>query len=671
MKIENSSANSFFNTKRRYLKLTVYAVVLLTLGFVLLAKRCPEAIWTLIITVIVMSYEIYHIKKSQNEFVGYIEHLDFCLNDNSRGTLFNYPAPLVVTNMSGEITWYNDTFRKAVDQSDLFGTRVHELIPEIQINKFTQNEENTHINLKIGENHYEVWGNVAHANTTKANGRSDLVVIYFIDKTEEVHAIKLREDERMIECVVIIDNYDEVLKETADTNHGALLGEIEQKINAWVALGNGILRKYERDKFIVFFSNKDFAKIMDNKFSVLDEVRAINFENKIPVTLSIGVGKSGADVAESDKFARLAIDMALGRGGDQVVIRDGDSFTFFGAKTREVEKRTKVKARVVAHALRELIDHSGKVFIMGHSSSDMDCIGASIGLFKAVKSRGKDAYIIANRQNSNAKLLIDEFSQMTEYEDVFISSEQALNLFNAESLVIVLDVHRPGMVECYELLQHAKEIVLIDHHRRSEDFIENAVLVYHEPYASSTCEMITEILQYIQDGQRLTKQEAEALYAGIFMDTKGFTFKAGVRTFEAASYLRRMGVDTVSVRRLFKMDLKSYIAKAGIIKSAEIYRENIAFSYLYEECPNMAVTVAQAADELLDISGIEASFVIAKQGSRVVISGRSLDTVNVQVILEKLGGGGHITIAGAQLEDVSIEEAGERLKAAIDEVLNQ
>lgn len=260
---------------------------------------------------------------------------------------------------------------------------------------------------------------------------------------------------------------------------------------------------------------------------------------------------------------------------------------------------------------------------------------------------------------------------MTEYEDVFISSEQALNLFNAESLVIVLDVHRPGMVECYELLQHAKEIVLIDHHRRSEDFIENAVLVYHEPYASSTCEMITEILQYIQDGQRLTKQEAEALYAGIFMDTKGFTFKAGVRTFEAASYLRRMGVDTVSVRRLFKMDLKSYIAKAGIIKSAEIYRENIAFSYLYEECPNMAVTVAQAADELLDISGIEASFVIAKQGSRVVISGRSLDTVNVQVILEKLGGGGHITIAGAQLEDVSIEEAGERLKAAIDEVLNQ
>ena len=269
------------------------------------------------------------------------------------------------------------------------------------------------------------------------------------------------------------------------------------------------------------------------------------------------------------------------------------------------------------------------------------------------------------------KLLIDEFSQSAEYEDAFISAEQALNVFNTESLVVVLDTHRPTMVECPELLQHTENVVLIDHHRKSEDFIENPVLVYHEPYASSTCEMITEILQYIQDGQRLTRQEAEALYAGIFMDTKGFTFKAGVRTFEAASYLRRMGVDTVSVRRLFKTDLQNYIARADIIKSAEIYRENIAFSYLYEECPNMAVTVAQAADELLNISGIEASFVLAKNGNRVQISGRSLDSINVQVILEKLGGGGHITIAGAQLEDVSVEEADEKLKAAIDEVLNQ
>lgn len=669
MKSKIPSIKDFYNTKRRYIRLAFYTILFLGFIVMLAVKKRPETVWGILLTLVFVLLEVYNINKNRQEFISYIENLDFCLNDNSRGTLFNYPAPLVITDMSGEITWYNENFGKAVGEGELFGKALSEIIPEIQVNKFIQSEEQSHINLNIGSNHYEVWGNVAHNHRTNKN--NDLIVFYFIDKTNEIAAINLREDEKIIECFVIIDNYEEVLKETADSNHGALLGEIEQKINAWVALGNGIIRKYERDKFIVFFSNKDFVKVMDNKFSVLDEVRAINFENKIPVTLSIGVGKTGADVAENDKFARLAIDMALGRGGDQVVIRDNANFTFFGAKTREVEKRTKVKARVVAHALRELIDHSDRVIIMGHLSSDMDCIGAAIGLFKAVTSREKEAFIVADAERSNAKTLIDDFSSLTEYENAFISAEQALNIFNKDTLVVVLDTHRPGMVECPELLKYAKEVVLIDHHRRSEDFIENAVLVYHEPYASSTCEMITEILQYIQERQRLTKQEAEALYAGIFMDTKGFTFKAGVRTFEAASYLRRMGVDPVNVRRLFKNDIKNCIAKADIIKSAVVYNDNIAFSYLYEECPDMSLTIAQAADELLDISGIEASFVLAKKDSRVLISGRSLDSINVQVILEKLGGGGHITIAGAQLDDVTIEEADEMLKNAINEVLNQ
>ncbi len=670
MKKDNTSAKNMFNSKSKYARLIVYAILFLGFGIFLAVNKRPEATAGIILVVVAIATEIFVISGTQKRFIKYIKNLDFCLNDNSRGTLFNYPAPLVITDLTGNITWYNDEFSRVVGEESLFGKMVSDYIPEIKAAKFAENEEQTHFNLNIGENHYEVWGNVAHGNR-KSDAPSNLVVFYFIDKTAEVAAIKLREEERMIECVVIIDNYDEVLKETADSNHGALLGDIEQKINAWVSLGNGILRKYERDKFIVFFSNREFEKIMNNKFEVLDEVRLINHENKIPVTLSIGVGKSGCDVAENDKFAKLAIDMALGRGGDQVVIRDDVNFTFFGAKTREVEKRTKVKARVVAHALRELIDHSDKVIIMGHKNSDMDCIGAAIGLLRAVKSRGKDAFVLVNSGASNARVLIDEFANQTEYEDSFITAEQALNVYTQDSLVVVVDVHRPGMVECPEILKFAKNIVLVDHHRRSEDFIENAVLVYHEPYASSTCEMITEIFQYIQDGQRLTKAEAEALYAGIFMDTKGFTFKAGVRTFEAASYLRRMGVDTVSVRRLFKTDLKNYIAKADIIKSAVVYRGNIAFSYLYEECPNMTVTVAQAADELLDISDIEAAFVLAKDGNRVLISGRSLESINVQVILEKLGGGGHITIAGAQLDDISIEEADQMLKNAIDEVIGQ
>jgi len=669
MKTEKTAAKVFFNSRRRYIRLSVYAALLVALGIVMAINRRPEAIFELGITACVIAFEFFHVQKSQKEFLLYTEHLGFCLNDNSRGSLLNYPAPLVITDTEGKITWYNDWFKNAVSVDDLFGKSVQELIPELQINKFMETEEQNRINLTIGENYYEVWGNIAR--NTSSSSRSSLIVIYFIDKTQEVRTAKLRDDERMIEAIVIIDNYDEVLKETPDSNHGALIGEIESKVGAWVASGNGIMRKYERDKFIVFFSNKDFAKITEGKFSVLDDVRSLNHENKIPATLSIGIGKSGQDVAENDKYARLAIDMALGRGGDQVVIRDNVNFTFFGAKTREVEKRTKVKARVVAHALRELVDHSSKVIIMGHHNSDMDSVGASIGLFKGVKSRGKDAFIVVEQSSSNAKVLIQEFKKIPQYEDAFISSEYALNIFDRETLVVVVDVHRPGMVESPELLQHAKNVVLIDHHRKSEDFIENAVLTYHEPFASSTCEMITEILQYVQDNERLTKQEAEALYAGIFMDTKGFTFKAGVRTFEAASYLRRMGVDTVSVRRLFKTNLNSYIAKAEIIRNAVIYKDNIAVSYLYEECPDMLVTVAQAADELLNISGIEASFVLAKSGSRVLISGRSLETINVQVILEKLGGGGHITIAGAQLEDTGLEDADRLLKEAIDEIVSQ
>lgn len=308
---------------------------------------------------------------------------------------------------------------------------------------------------------------------------------------------------------------------------------------------------------------------------------------------------------------------------------------------------------------------------MGHVRSDMDSMGASIGIFKAVKSRGKEAFIVIDSEASNAKQMIQEFQRIPQYEDVFISGETALNIFDRNTLVVVVDVHRPSMVECPELLKHTENVVLIDHHRRSEEFIENTVLSHHEPYASSACEMVTEILQYLQDNDRLTKQEAEALYAGIFMDTKGFNSKTGVRTFEAASYLRRMGVDPVSVRRLFKTNFESYIAKAEIIRQAQIFRDNIAIAYLYEECPELSVTVAQAADELLNISGIEASFVLAKSDKRIIISGRSLDSVNVQVILEKLGGGGHITIAGAQLSDTTMEEADQRLKEAIVEVLNQ
>ena len=665
-KNKSASAKKYFNAKYRYIKMTVCFVLLLMLWGWLEFYDMSFAPAVLFADIIYLAFELYQIKLQEKSFVKYIEELEFCLSSHTRGTLINYPAPLVITDLSGEITWFNERFSAVLGNDNLFNVPIQELLPDIQLTKFIESEESVKFLIDINERVYEVWGNTVYSQDDAESG---LIIIYFIDKTEERNANIQRENEQPVECLVIIDNYDEVLKETPDSNHGTLLGEIEQKIAQWAASGNGVLRKYERDKTIVMFQNKNFKAVMENKFDVLNQVRDINLENKIPVTLSIGIGIGGADISEVDKFARLALDMALGRGGDQVVIRDRENFNFYGAKTREVEKRTKVKARVVAHALRELVDHSTAVMIMGHKNADMDSFGASVGLCKAVRSRGRNAYIIVSKSETGIRRIVDDFEKTDYYEDTFITTEQALNMYNQDTLLIVVDTHRPGMVESEELLNYSENVVLIDHHRRSEDFIENAVLTYHEPYASSTCEMITEILQYLQDSDRLSQREAEILYAGMFLDTKGFIFKTGVRTFEAAAYLRRLGVNTINVRRLFKSDLGSYTKKAEIIKEAKIYRDNIAIASATGEEDDFSVIVAQAADELLDIVGVEASFVIAEHKDRILISGRSLDSINVQVILEKLGGGGHITIAGTQLSDVSIEEAEIMLKKAIDNVV--
>jgi len=662
-KNKQSSAKRYFNARYRYIKMTICLALLLVLWGGLQVSDVVFAPFVFVASLVYLIFELYQIRTQEKNFVKYIEELEFCLSSHTRGTLVNYPAPLVITDLSGEITWFNERFSKALKNDNLFNVPIQEILPEIQVSKFIESDESVKYNITIDEGIYEVWGNTVYSQEDKDSG---LIIIYFIDKTEEKRAHTLREEERPVECLVIIDNYDEVLKETPDSNHGTLLGEIEQKISQWAASGNGILRKYERDKTIVMFQHKNF---LANKFDILNQVRNINLENKIPVTLSIGIGAGGVDIAETDKFARLAIDMALGRGGDQVVIKDGENFNFFGAKTREVEKRTKVKARVVAHALRELVDHSTSVVIMGHKNADLDSLGAAIGLCKAVRSRGKEAFIAVNKTETGIRNVIDDFEKTEYYGDTFITPEQALNIYNHDTLLIVVDTHRPGRVESEELLHHAENIVLIDHHRRSEDFIENAVLTYHEPYASSTCEMITEILQYIQDSDRLSQKEAEILYAGISLDTKGFIFKTGVRTFEAAAYLRRLGVNTINVRRLFKSNLQSYTMKAEIIRCAKIYRDNIAIALASGDSVDFPVIAAQAADELLDITGVEASFVISEHKERIIISGRSLDSINVQVILERLGGGGHITIAGAQLDGITAEEVENRLKKAIDIVV--
>lgn len=617
---------------------------------------------------VLVFYGFITLKLRRRRFYMYMQSYSFCVEQVTKTAVQSFVHPIVVIAADGEIRWCNDFFLDMIGRDTGYGEYIQDIFNDFSIGKYAESEADVVDDYEFEGRYYQIHGRAVHSNIGSVD--ETLVGLYFVDITELTELMKLCEDKETVECLVVIDNYDEVLKETPNSNHGALLGEIEKRVNAWVADGNGVSRRYEREKFIVFFHNKAYTELIEKeKYRVLNEIREINLENKIPVTLSIGTGRGGETLEENNRMANLALEMALGRGGDQVVVKSPGAYKFYGAKSREVEKSTKVKARVMAHALREAIDQSSNVMIMGHKNGDMDSVGASIGLFQAVESRGVDTYIVVKKNVSNAKLLLNNFTNDPKYSNNIISGEKAMSLIDKQTLLVIVDTHRRSMVEYPEVLAAAKSVVLIDHHRRAEDFIDNAVLTYHEPYASSASEMVTEILQYIQDNPKISLREAEALYAGIFLDTKGFTFKTGVRTFEAAAYLRRMGVDPINIRRLFKSDIEDCKRLSRVISSARLYRDNIAIVVCEETGRDLQVLVAKAADELLNIAGVEASFVIARLGHKIIISGRSLETINVQLILEQLGGGGHITIAGAQLSDVDIDFALRQLHEAIDAVL--
>lgn len=621
----------------------------------------------IICAVALLLYGIISIQTRKKRLYKFMQSYSFCVDAVTRTAVETFVHPVVVINDEGEIIWSNKYFLSMIGRESHYGEYIQDLFNNLSIGKYVESDVEVENEFEYNGRNYIIHGRSVYNETISET----LIGLYFVDVSDILRLRQELADTRCVQCLVVIDNYDEVVKETPNSNHGALIGEIERCVNTWVGRGSGVVRRYEREKFIVFFRNKEYSEIIEKeKFKVLNEVRSINLENKIPVTLSIGTGFGGAGLEENNRMANLALEMALGRGGDQVVVKTPTAYKFYGAKSREVEKSTKVKARVMAHALREAIDQSSGVFIMGHKNSDMDCLGAAIGLYQAVKSRNVDTYIVMRRNTSNAKLLLNNFIDDPRYMNNIITGEKALQLMDKQSMVIVVDTHRRSMVEFEELLNVSKSIVLIDHHRRAEDFIDNAVLTYHEPYASSACEMVTEILQYVQDNPKIGVKEAEALYAGIFLDTKGFTFKTGVRTFEAAAYLRRMGVDPVNVRRLFKSDIRDSVRLSKAISSAKVYRDNIAIVVCDDSGKDIQVLVAKTADELLNIAGIEASFVIARMGHKIIISGRSLESINVQVILERLGGGGHITIAGAQLTSHDMDTAVEQLKNAIDDVLD-
>lgn len=602
--------------------------------------------------------------KRKIEIASYIENLNFNIDATTKDTLLNFPMPLVVSEMDGSIVWYNGSFRKIAEDEAILEKTVKSLVNEMKPETLQGSPVTITRQITIGQMHYRVLCNFAR-NEKRQDGSEYILILYFIDNTELVGLKKQYWDEKIMVGLFLIDNYDELMQSMEDTNRPQMLAEIDKRVIQWMSFTNGIIRKFDRDKYLFLFEYRYLKEFEEKRFEILDTIKEINIGNKIPVTLSLGFGLNGKTPAENFHSATAAIDVALGRGGDQVVIKNGDQFSFFGGKTRELEKRTKVKARVIAFALRELIDQSSNIFIMGHENADIDSLGASLGLYRVVKSRERDAYIVLNKVNPTIESLVSKIQKNPDYEDMFVSRGEVVDMVNGKSLLIVVDTHRPSFTEVPELIELAGQVVVIDHHRRGAEYIQDTVLTYQETYASSTCELVTEILQYMEEKLKLKPLEAEALYAGIVVDTKNFTFKTGVRTFEAASYLKRQGVDTVAVKQLFQNDFTTYANISTVVKNAEMITGEIAISVCPPGIKSPQLIAAKSADELLNLSGIYAAFVLCNMGNEVWISGRSLGEINVQMILEKLGGGGHLTVAGAQLAGIALEDAKERLKYAI------
>lgn len=617
---------------------------------------------------ILVVYNIYNSKIKKDEWKKFIENFSSKLDIATTSTLVKLPFPLIIIGNVGNILWYNQSVTSMLEGEDLLNKNIRDIIKELNLKQILEGKKNIFSNIKIKDNYYEIYTNIVDTNENK-NDKDKIMLLYFYDITEKTNLIKGINGNRESVMLVEVDNLDDVVKTTEEDKAPLLIADIERTINSYGQSVNAVVKKYTSNKYVIIVQDKYIEKEIEKKFDILDTVREISNGNKLAVTLSVGVGRGEDTPLKNYEFATSAKELALGRGGDQVVVKKGDKLSFFGGKTKEVEKRTKVRARVIAHALMDLVNESNTIFIMGHKNPDVDCLGSAIGLYSIIKSLNKECYIILEGINSAIKTMMDMLLEDAEYKNAFIISEKFKNVKNSNSLLILVDVHNESYVLNYEIVKDVEKVVIIDHHRKSQDFIQGAVLSYMEPYASSTAELVTEMIQYMVDKPKLKHIEAVSLLAGICVDTKNFYFKTGVRTFEAAAFLRRHGADTMDVKKLFSDNLNIYLKRAEIIRSAQVKNE-IAIAV----CPPIiedTVLAAQAADELLNITGIQASFVIVKIGDEVFISGRSLGKINVQLILETLGGGGHMTMAGTKFTSLKLEEVAVKLNEAIDKYLRE
>lgn len=672
---------------RVYLMWPIFLTILLlcmNLSIYAINKKAALVATTFTLLYFILSVTIYFSKRNSiaAELVRYA--MDY--GQVQKKLLKELQLPYAILDLEGRLLWGNDEFMNVIQEQSTAYDSIADIIPELNLEVLPKKENDEVIYLTFNKHNYKVLLRKVVAPDFIENSEEDLhdtesiwedrnalIAMYMYDETENNTLRKENKEQKLITGLLYIDNYEEALESIDEVRRSLLIALVDRKINKYMQGIDAVIKKLEKDKYIFVFQNKYLPTLQMNKFSILEEVRGVSIGNEMAVTISIGLGVNADTYINSYEFARAAIDLALGRGGDQVVIKDKDKISYYGGKSISVEKSTRVKARVKAHAFREFIEAKDKIVIMGHKIGDIDSLGAAIGVYRIAKNFNKKAYIVVNEVTSSLRPMMNKFMNNSDYEeDMFIKNDKAKEIVDVNTLLVIVDVSRASYLECKDLLEYTKTVVVFDHHRQTKEAIDTAVLSYVEPYASSTSEMIAEIMQYIGGNLKLKPIEADALYAGIMIDTNNFLTKAGVRTFEAAAYLRRSGADVTRIRKCFRSEMSDFKIKADAISTTEIYQKHYAIAVCASSDVDSPMIIgAQVANELLDISDIKASFVFTDYNEKIFISARSIDEVNVQIIMEKLGGGGHLSSAGTQLDNTSIEEAISKIKATLDEMIRE
>ena len=653
-------------------------ILLIIIDFILYFINIPAASVVAVFTFVYICVCAFMILYFRPRIIKEIVEFSSNYSQVQRQLLYDLSIPYCLLDNKGNILWMNSAMQHCISKKNDYNKNISTIIPELSTNVFRNFDDYKEVRVALNDRDYKIEMKRISAdiltqgvNILSRDYNSSLVAMYMFDETDVNKYIQKIRDERFVVGLVYIDNYEDALESVDDVRRSLFVGLVDKRVNKYFSAGAAIIRKMEKDKYLVVFRYKFLERILSDKFSLVEDIKSVKVGNEKTLTLSIGIGTGANDYARNYEIAKAAMDLALGRGGDQAVIKDGDKIYYYGGKSQQMEKNTRVKVRVKAHALRQILDNNSNVLVMGHTLADIDAFGSALGIYVIAKKLGKEAHIVLGEVTSSVRPFVNRFIDKEEYpDDMFIKPDDAPSKINASTVVIVVDVNRPQRTECPELLEKCKTVVVFDHHRRQSDTITGAVLSYVDPYASSASEMITEMIQYVDDNIKLKAFEADALYAGINIDTDGFNSKSGPRTFEAAAFLRRHGADVTRVRKMLRSNMNEYKEIAKAVSRVEVYKDAFAISIFNGDgIDTPTVGGAKTANDLLDISGIKASFVITPYEDKIYVSARSIDEVNVQLVMEKLGGGGHISIAGAQFTDCTIDQAINKIKLTLDNMI--